>query len=506
MKKIVFFILFSGFLINFNYAQIYVAIDGSDDSLGTIDQPYASFSKAISEVSAGDTIYVRGGVYNLVNTITINLAQSGTAEQFCTLQAYREERPVLDYTDQKFGSKGICLNANYWHIKGLHITRSGDNGLHINSGSNNIIEQCQFYRNNDTGLQLDNGAVNNSIINCDSYFNADPTDYGDADGFAAKLSVGSGNYFYGCRSWGNVDDGWDGYLRGANNISTTLENCWTWGNGYLENGDDPGPKANGNGFKMGGGDSSNINLLMHHFTLINCVAFNNKGKGFDQNNNVGSMTLYHCTGFNNLTANYRIKRARNEGQFLMVKNCISVDDDPELGNFAVQAANSWLGAFTVNENDFISLDPEMASAARQADGSLPNIDFLHLAQGSDLIDAGVDLGFSYNGDAPDLGAFESDFITFIEENITHTNFRLYQNYPNPFNPNTTIAFTLSQQSNVKITIYNVAGQLLETLLDRQIQKGFHTVVFNAEDYPSGLYFYKIMSKNYSQTKRMLLIK
>ena len=67
--------------------------------------------------------------------------------------------------------------------------------MHINGGSFNIIEFCSFSGNGDSGLQLDNGASGNQIINCDSYQNADPPDYGDADGFAPKLSVGGGNSF-----------------------------------------------------------------------------------------------------------------------------------------------------------------------------------------------------------------------------------------------------------------------------------------------------------------------
>jgi hypothetical protein len=102
------------------------------------------------------------------------------------------------------------------------------------------------------------------------------------------MDVGSSNSFYGCRSWLNVDDGWVGYLRGTDNVSTTLENCWTWQNGYFKDGTDAGANANGNGFKMGGSDDK---LLKHNFTLKNCMAFDNKAKGFDQNNNKGSMIM-----------------------------------------------------------------------------------------------------------------------------------------------------------------------------------------------------------------------
>jgi hypothetical protein len=380
--------------------------------------------------------------------------------------------------------------------------------MNIDFGSNNIIENCRFYENRDSGLQLSNGSANNQIINCDSYYNADPPDYGDADGFAPKLTVGSGNYFYGCRSWGNCDDGWDGYLRGADDITTTLENCWTWGNGYLKNGSDPGEKANGNGFKMGGADNSNADSLMHHFLLINCVAFNNKGKGFDQNNNLGSMTLYNCTGYGNLVSNYRILRALVPGQVLTVKNCVSDNGNAELGTFAVQASNSWLTPFVVTAGDFVSLNGDSAGTARQAGGSLPEIAFMHLYEGSDLIDGGVDLGYPYKGSAPDLGAFESDFPTFAGNyQFPITNYQLYQNYPNPFNSNTKFQFTISKSGFLTLNIYDLLGQKVATLVEGKLEAGDHTVQFNASALASGVYFYRLQAgQDFVQMRKMVLVK
>lgn len=506
MKKVVFLVLCQLILTNLLYSQIYIAPNGDDTNPGTMEYPFATFPKAISDVIPGDTIYVRGGTYVITTTITISAAKSGTESQPITLRAFNDEIPILDFSGQLFGAKGISLRSNYWHFMGLQIKGAGDNGMDINFGSNNSIEQCAFYENRDTGLQLSNGSADNRIINCDSYYNADPPDFGDADGFAPKLKVGSGNYFYGCRAWGNCDDGWDGYLRGADDVTTTLENCWTWGNGYLKDGTDPGPKANGNGFKMGGGDNSNSLQLMHHNILINCVAFDNKNKGFNQNNNLGSMTLINCTGYNNLTANYRIQRTLNPGQTLTVKNCVSFDGNVQLGSFAVQETNSWLSPFVVTDDDFLSLEVELASMPRQADGSLPEIEFLHLAQGSDLIDAGVDLGNLYNGVAPDLGAFESDYITSVAENIIPGHYRLFQNYPNPFNPTTTIQFNLPKSGHVKISVFNGSGRLIETLLDSRLERGLYTIPFDAANYASGVYYYKINVADFKQVRKMLLLK
>lgn len=496
------------FISNIN-AQIYVATDGNDNNPGTLSLPYKTITKAISVAQPGDTIFVRGGIYSLTSTISIGSSKSGTSSKMYYLFAYQNERPVLDFSSMSLGSsnRGISLRANYWYIKGFDIKGAGDNGMIIDGGSFNIIENCAFYENRDSGLQLYNGASNNKIINCDSYYNADPTE-GDADGFAPKLTVGSNNYFYGCRAWQNSDDGWDGYLRGANNVTTILENCWTFLNGYRKDG--TMGSGNGNGFKMGGGDNSNSQNLMHHFILKNCLAFNNKAKGFDQNNNAGSMTLLNCTGYGNKSANYRITRQINAGQQLIVKNCISLNGSVELGSFAVQEKNSWLSPFRISEADFVSLDASQATAPRKPDGSLPDINFMHLNSNSQFIDAGVDVGLQYYGNAPDLGAFEWYPLSNISESnqIIDKEFYLYQNYPNPFNPTTTISFYLPVASNIKISVYDLLGKNIATLIDSYFQAGKYSFEWNANDYnlQSGVYFIRMNYYNSSKVVKALLLK
>lgn len=493
-------------------AQKYVAPEGSDLNPGTLAQPYKTIAKAIAAVVAGDTIFVRGGTHVMTTTLSIAASKSGTESLRYHLLAYRDERPLLDFSSTALGRKGIALNASYWTLKGLDVKGAGDNGLEISGGSFNLIEHCSFFENRDTGVQLSNGAAHNRIINCDSYFNADPPDYADADGFAPKLTVGTDNYFYGCRAWVNVDDGWDGYMRGANDVTTTLENCWTWGNGYLKDGTDPGAQANGNGFKMGGGDNSNSDLLMHHFILKNCLAFDNKFKGFDQNNNVGSMTLLQCTGYRNREANFRIQRGLNPGQVLTIKNSVSFEGGVQLGIFALEAKNSWLNPFVVTAEDFVSLDSALAAVPRRSDGSLPEMTFLHLASGSDLIDAGVDIGLPFKGRAPDLGAFESDFITAVAEaEFLPQNFRLEQNYPNPFNPSTAISFQLAVAGEASLEIYNSVGQRMKQLASGKLASGRHSVAWNGTDESgaraaSGVYVCVLRAGGLMAQRKLVLLK
>lgn len=462
----------------------YVAATGSDSNSGTLASPFKSIAKAVSVVQAGGTIYVRGGTYSL--TATITLGKSGTENARISLLAYPAEKPVLDFSAQALGgsNRGVVLTGSYWHIRGFDISGAGDNGMIISGGSNNIIEQCNFFRNRDSGLQIDNGASNNTVINCDSYFNADPPDYGDADGFAPKLTAGSGNHFSGCRAWRNCDDGWDGYLRGADDVTTSLENCWAFENGYFENGEDAGVNANGNGFKMGGSDDR---TLMHNFTLKNCLAFANKSKGFDQNNNKGSMTLYNCTGHGNLSDNYRITQELAAGKMLTVKNCAELGGKVQIGIFALQEKNSWLPPFVATADDFRSTDDTGADGPRRADGSLPHIEYMHLTAGSDLIDAGVNVGLPFAGMAPDLGCFETGLTAAVDIRIS----RKVIFYPNPVTDIGFIRFTADAGGRCEILLYDVTGRVIKTIADRVIEPGEHTFRLDLSDTREGLYLYRI---------------
>ena len=488
-------------------AQKFVAVDGNDTNPGTIDKPFKSISAAVLSAAPGDTIFVRGGTYTLTTAVSISSSKSGTAEEKFHLFAYPGERPLLDFSGEPMGAKGISLKAGFWHVKGFDVKGAGDNGMEISGGSNNLIENCSFFENRDSGLQLSNGASNNRIVNCDAYYNADPPDYADADGFAPKLAVGTGNAFEGCRSWGNCDDGWDGYLRGATDVTTTLENCWSWGNGFLKDGTDPGSQANGNGFKMGGGDKSNSQGLEHHFILKNCLAFGNKNKGFDQNHNAGSMTLLNCTGYQNRAADYRIAEALNPGRTLVVKNCVSLGGGVELGGFAVQQNNSWMPPLSAAATDFLSLDASAASAPRKADGNLPDMAFMHLAEGSILVDAGVFVGIPFYGRAPDLGAFESAWTSIAQKGAAiPSGFAFYTNYPNPLNSETILRFRLPEFCFITLTVFDAMGRESAALARGFFESGEHRIAWRSGDLPGGVYLCRLQAGGMSASVKMVVQK
>ena len=355
---------------------------------------------AIAAASPGENIYIRGGEYTFDSTIKINT--SGNASNMISLLAHPEDdsRPKFDFSSMSENSsnRGIELEASYWHIMGIDVYKAGDNGMLI-TGSNNTIEFSTFSECADTGLQLDNGAANNTILNCDSFFNADSS-LENADGFAAKLKVGTGNKFVGCRAWRNLDDGWDGYLRENDNVTTTYENCWAIENGYLKDGSPSG--GDGNGFKTGGSDNKD---LKHDAIYMNSLAVGNASDGFDHNSNRGNVILYNCSAYDNGT-NYGFGNT-NPLEKLTIKNSNVLG---ELGSIDATTLdvtnNSWMDGIETTFEDFESIDYEELTGPRKEDGSLPEVSFFHLTPGSDLIDKGVDVGLPFNGSAPDLGAFE----------------------------------------------------------------------------------------------------
>jgi hypothetical protein len=86
------------------------------------------------------------------------------------------------------------------------------------------------------------------------------------------------------------------------------------------------------------------------------------------------------------------------------------------------------------------------------------------------------------------------------------NYVLLQNFPNPFNPSTNIPFDLPQAEHVKLEIFTIAGQKVETLLNKKMKAGNHEVEFNAQNLSSGIYFYRIEAGEFQDVKKMILIR
>jgi hypothetical protein len=83
---------------------------------------------------------------------------------------------------------------------------------------------------------------------------------------------------------------------------------------------------------------------------------------------------------------------------------------------------------------------------------------------------------------------------------------LLPNYPNPFNPSTTISYHLTQSSFVKLTVFDILGREIATLVNGMVESGLHQAVFDASKLSSGMYFYKLTTDEFTQVRKMLLMK
>ncbi len=97
-------------------------------------------------------------------------------------------------------------------------------------------------------------------------------------------------------------------------------------------------------------------------------------------------------------------------------------------------------------------------------------------------------------------------VTGVQDGNIVSNYKLDQNYPNPFNPTTNISFSLPQSENVKLIVYNAIGDQVESLLNEFMSSGTHNITFNANNLASGIYYYRVSTPNFSEIKKMVLLK
>jgi len=116
--------------------------------------------------------------------------------------------------------------------------------------------------------------------------------------------------------------------------------------------------------------------------------------------------------------------------------------------------------------------------------------------------------FTYTGDFEIMDMIIANSENQIDVNVINTpqEFNLDTAYPNPFNPVTNLKFGLPVDSKVSIQIYNLQGQVVSTLLNDNMQAGYHSVVWNADNHSSGIYFVQMIAGDYIHTQKIMLVK
>ena len=432
MKRISLLLFFIGcFLFSLSATNYFVATNGSDSNSGTIDKPFATLDKAQSKVMAGDTVYIRQGTYRVTEaeimehytagsttwSRVFKMSKSGTGpdKRIC-YSGYKKERPVFDLSAVKPENERVIVfyvSGSYLHFRNIEVVgtqvtivgHTQSECFRNEGGSNNIYEHLSMHDGMAIGFYIVTGK-DNLVLNCDAYNNYDPVSDsgsgGNVDGFGGHLTseAYTGNVFRGCRAWYNSDDGFDLINCKA---AFTIDNCWSFLNGYTKEGDKAG---DGTGFKSGGygmSDNPKVPKVIPMHIVQYCLAYKNKNKGFYANHHLGGIAWYNNTGYRNpsnfcmLNRKSASEKVDVPGYGHIIKNNLS-HTPRSSGKHIIDvnqaeceiANNSFLPVdMAVTDDDFVSLDASQLALPRKSDGSLPYVEFLRLKTNSKLYNAGM---------------------------------------------------------------------------------------------------------------------
>jgi hypothetical protein len=407
-------------------ADLYVAPDGDDENAGTASAPLATLQAALERAAAGDLIYMRGGMYQPTEQTHIRV--EGTAEAPIVIQAQPGESVTIDGRALPDGDIDGGSTAT-WNLDGAkHLRFVGPIHLTHGRGAGVLIQQdthfVDFVRiessyNGQRAARAGHGFLiveaqwadvqDVRFLDCDAHHNANHRvrngedvgehQYQHGDGW--RIKSGRNLVLIGCRAWHNLDDGYD--LVWATDPILMVD-CWAAYTGY----DDAEGSITGvpdfaaewgEGIKLGYDSDRGRHLC------VRCLSWRNVHLGFRMDG--GPNTLLHCASFQN---GRRALGWSLGSQAHVIRNSLDFDTyrDSTIPESTDSRFNTWDAetGVTVTAEDFRSTDDSGMLGPRNADGSLPQTDFLRLVSDSDLIDAGTTVGLPHGGSAPDLGCFE----------------------------------------------------------------------------------------------------
>lgn len=339
----------------------YVSTDGSDSNDGrSPEAAFRTLQRAARVVNPGDVVWVRGGVYSS----DVAFERSGRADAPIVYESYPGECAIFDGTGLDRLQRLQFWNVEHNVFRNFVVRNSPGEGIYVRDSHRNVFSNLLLHNNYLSGYlsMYSNENLLQWIITHDNY---DAPGGGDADGIS--ISSGNGNRIANCIAYRNSDDGVDTWL----STNSLVEYCVSFENGF-QGGD-------GNGFKAGG-DNRNVNTVVRF-----SISFGNRSNGFDWNTGTG-VTFDNNTSFNNGRYGFTANSAT-------VRNNLSIGNGS--GNFSGDAdrnelvTNSWM--LGMNDVRFTSTDP-----------SSP--DFLAVPEGSPVIGAGTDIGYSRSAGRPTLGA------------------------------------------------------------------------------------------------------
>ncbi|UUO05566.1 DUF4990 domain-containing protein [Blastopirellula sp. J2-11] len=377
-------------------ADWYVAPDGDDAQSGEIDAPLASVMKAQERASSGDTIYLRGGVYNkFAKTAKIFIYNVANHLHKSDLNyvAYQDETPIFDFsaapTDRRV--TGFLISGTNVTMRGVHVTgtpvgeQKQSECFRIDgSRASAHFYDCVAHGNAAIGFYWTNRS-RGSATRCDAYDNVSthPKSIGNIDGFGAHAERVEFRY---CRAWNNSDDGFDSINARAGSL---FDHCWAFN--HRAGGDS-------NGFKIGGygADPRTVppNPVPAHEVRF-CISAWNGAKGFYANHQPGRAAVWiRNSAYGNGGGNFNMLERRADmsadipGELEVLHGNLAYRG-PILKNDATPPENAIDNSWTrpgvkVDADDFVSTDWKELMRPRAPNGDLPHIDFLRIRPDSDL--------------------------------------------------------------------------------------------------------------------------
>lgn len=438
---------------------------------------------------------------------------------------------VKDCRVGSFSRQGIQIRDNL-EISSTYVTIDNcllDSKFHFSYGKDKGI---------DDGIQIVSGANDCIVKNCII------KDFGHSAIYLKALSA-TNNGVFNNKIFGNFISGENvTYLRGLNtdgyedkcrdneifnNIikNTTVRSQINGNNNWIHHNIINGVKnsivkswAVGQGIDLQGygTDFACHDNKIDNNLIMNCdepgITFS--GNGNDKKNNyVRNNIILNCG--RNSKAEYdnigiAIENSNTIKTNYFFNNCIfgKVENAPAVflrGNYlTVEQFNNQNSAYDIASNN-IQKDPLLETS---------DSIYFYLTKNSPCIDAGIDVGLKYDyygnviytGSAPDIGIQEYYSTTGNGslQNFVVDNFQLFQNYPNPFNSSTRIDYIIPRAGDVNLTVYNSLGQMLVELVTGHQTRGKYSIQFHAAGLPSGVYFYKLKSGSFTDTKKLILLR
>ncbi|HZG83993.1 right-handed parallel beta-helix repeat-containing protein [Paenibacillus sp.] len=389
----------------------YISPTGNDSNPGTKEAPFKSIMKAQSVASPGDTVYIRGGVYDdfqIAKTDSNYIYVHDITKSGITYEAYPgDERPVFDFqhvpTNLRVAAFRVADKVTGITFKGFDVI-----GVKVGNQKQSevfrVIGQANFenvsaHDNEANGFYFTTRGTG-VVLNCDAYNNIGPTDTsaGNTDGFGAHAGP---VWFINSRAWNNSDDGFDSISSSA---PVVFDHSWAFN--HRGNQDGRGDK---NGFKIGGYGhrTSGIPDPVPVHTVRFCLAANNASNGFYANHQPGQAANWiNNTAYNNGRANFNmlervsptvdidIPGYREVLHYNIAYKGVPIMNDNNPPENVTN--NSWTLPMKnfgreIKDKDFESLDISQLSTPRKADGSLPDVTFMRPVKTSYLYK--MDLGY-----------------------------------------------------------------------------------------------------------------